>query len=115
MESASILVFTQNENSELVEFLFNLGYVPLIQSQILSILKEIKHRTIRVVFLDLKHVGIDSLEFILNVRDIDQELPIVIANGKFEGETEINQLKNIFLISTKQKQIQQILRGLNNQ
>lgn len=108
--SSSVLVFTNYEQSDLTENLLNMGYAPLIRKKMMTTLKEVQHKCIAVIFLDLKYVEIDTLEFILNVRDIDQYLPVVIVNGKqIEGEKQILHQGNIFFISNTFGQIKKIL------
>ena len=96
---SSVLVLTNDETSEVVEALFDLGYVPLIRTKMTTALKDIRHKCVTVIFLDLRCVEIDALEFVINVRDIDQYLPVVIVNGSMEGEKQIFDQQNIFFIS----------------
>ena len=107
---SSVLVLTNDEQSELIETLFDLGYVPLIRKKMITILKDVHHKHVEVIFLDLQCIEIDALEFVLNVRDIDQHLPVVIVDGKkIEGEKQILSQQNIFLISNAFDQIKKIL------
>lgn len=112
-DNSTVLVLTHDEHSDLIDTLFTLGYVPIIRQNMVSALKEIHHKSAAVVFLDVKFVAIDALEFIINVRDIDQHLPIVILNGSIEGETEILNQQNTFIIARAFDQIEQILNEVS--
>ena len=109
---SSVLVLTNDDQSNLLEALFDLGYIPLIRQRMWPALQEIKHNNVDIAFLDLTCVEIDALEFVINVRDIDQHLPIVIVDGLMEGEKEILNQKNIFVISNQIVQIKHILEKI---
>lgn len=102
---SSVMVLTDDEESKLVDALFNLGYVPLIRKKMTSALRDIHHKCVALVFLDLNNVDIDALEFVINVRDIDQELPIIIVNGRIEGKKEVLNQKNIYIVANVLAQI----------
>jgi DNA-binding NtrC family response regulator len=107
---SSVLVLTNNEQSDLVNTLFDVGYVPLIREKMTSVLKDIHHKCVAVIILDLQCIEIDALEFVINVRDIDQHLPVVIVNGKnIEGKKQILNQHNIFFISNVYDQIKKFL------
>lgn len=112
-DNSIVLVLTHDEHSDLIDTLFDLGYVPLIRHKMVSALKDIHHKSAAAVFLDVQFVEIDALEFVINVRDIDQQLPIVILNGSIEGETEILNQQNTFIIARAFDQIKQILNEVS--
>ena len=96
---SAVLVLTNDEQSELVGTLCDLGYDPLIRKQMATALREVHHKQVAVLFLDLQCADIDALELVINVRDIDQDLPVVIVNGFIEGKKEILKQPHIFVIS----------------
>lgn len=108
-DNSTVLVLTNDEHSDLFDTLFSLGYVPIIRHKMVSALKEIHHKSAAVIFLDVQFIEIDALEFVINVRDIDKHLPIVILNGSIEGETEILNQQNTYIIARAFDQIEQIL------
>lgn len=111
---SSVLVLTNDEQSELIETLFDLGYVPLIRKKMMTTLKDVHHKHVEVIFLDLQCIEIDPLEFVINVRDIDQCLPVVIVNGnKIEGEKQILDQQGIFLIPNRVDHIKGILNEVS--
>jgi len=111
-DKSSVLVLTNDEQSDLVDTLFELGYIPLIREKMVTALKDIHHKSAAVVFLDMQFVEIDALEFVINVRDIDQHLPVVIVNGSIEGEKEILNQHNTFIIPRSVDQIKKLLNGV---
>ena len=107
---SSVLVLTNDEQSDLVDTLFDLGYVPLIRKELTSTLKDIHHKCVGVIFLDLQCLEVDPLEIVISVRDVDHHLPVVIVNGKdIEGRNQILDLQNIFFIPNKINQIKKVL------
>lgn len=100
-DTSAVLILSTNKKSDLVETLFNLGYVPLVRQTILPALEMLRHHRFRAVFIDRNREDVDALEFILNVRDLDEKIPIfVIKNAHDQQETRmIARQKNVLLLS----------------
>lgn len=118
--NTTVLVLGAEHQSTLIELLFDMGVVPIMRKKMLPALDRIRHEDFDAVFLDHNHGDVDALEFVLNVRDYDSELPVVVMGGL--SNTRENQLLNsmqpVFLLKGSttedlEDQIQRILR-INN-
>ena len=98
----ALLVFGTNEQSELMETLFQLGFLPLIRGRMFNALRLIRHERFSAVLIDRNHLEKgDVLEFILNVRDLERQIPIIVV-GKSAQPNEDQALatqQNTFLLS----------------
>jgi len=79
MQSTAVLVLGSGDNKGLIELLFNMGLAPLVRGSIEGALERIRHERFAMVVVDRSGAEVDVLEFILNVRDINVELPIVVV------------------------------------
>jgi DNA-binding NtrC family response regulator len=85
MKSQAILVLGNHANGDLVQTLLSAGFVPQMWGSVLHSLEKLRRRRFAAVIVDRKFTHADVLEFILNVRDINQQIPVVvIGRGKDE-------------------------------
>lgn len=61
--------------------MLNAGYVPLVREHIEQALRTLRHEQIEAVLVDARNAGVDALEFVLNVRDVDRIVPILVATS----------------------------------
>jgi two-component SAPR family response regulator len=86
MNSKAILVLGNRANRDLVEVLSSVDFIPQVWGSMRHSLDKLFHQRFVAVIIDRKFTHADVLEFILNVRDIDKKVPVVvIGNGKEEG------------------------------
>jgi DNA-binding NtrC family response regulator len=76
-----ILVITDDENSDIVRLLFRHRIIPITKRSILSAIYVLQHLDIVAVIIDKELQNVDTLEFILNARDIDRKVPIFVSNS----------------------------------
>ena len=79
MYSDSILVLGQKERSDIARLLYEQGFTPLVRDNMQKILEKLGHDDITAVVMDTDNASTDIIEFVLNVRDINQDVPIVIV------------------------------------
>lgn len=85
MNSQAVLVLGHHANRDLVEILSHIGFIPQVWGSMRHTLDKLLHQKFAAVIVDRKFTHADVLEFILNVRDIDQQIPvIVIGSGSDE-------------------------------
>jgi FixJ family two-component response regulator len=85
MNSQAVLVLGNHANRDLVQTLSRIGFAPQVWGSMRHSLDKLLHQRFAAVIVDRKFTHADVLEFILNVRDINQEIPIiVIGSGKDE-------------------------------
>ena len=89
MNSQIVLVLGNIANRELVEVLSGLGFAAQVWGSVQHSLEKIRHQKFTAILVDQKFTHADVLEFILNVRDIDKKVPVVvIGNGADEKITQ---------------------------
>ena len=88
MKSQIVLVLGNIANRELVEVLSGLGFASQVWGSMQHSLEKLRHQKFTAILVDQKFTHADVLEFILNVRDIDKKVPVVvIGNGADEKIT----------------------------
>jgi len=85
MNSQAVLVLGNHANRDLVEVLSNIGFAPQVWGSMQPSLDKLRHEKFAAILVDLKFTHADVLEFILNVRDIDKKVPVVVI-GTVEDE-----------------------------
>jgi DNA-binding NtrC family response regulator len=89
MKSQIVLVLGNIANRELVEVLSGLGFASQVWGSMQHSLEKLRHQKFTAILVDQKFTHTDVLEFILNVRDIDKKVPVVvIGNGVDEKITQ---------------------------
>lgn len=78
MNSQTLLVLGNHANRNLVQTLSREGFVPQVWGSMRHSLAKLRHETFDAVIIDRLFTRADVLEFILNVRDINPEIPIVV-------------------------------------
>ena len=85
MNSQAVLILGNHANRDLVQTLSRFGLAPQVWGSMRHSLDKLVHQKFTAVIVDRKFTHADVLEFILNVRDIKQEIPvIVIGSGQNE-------------------------------
>ncbi len=85
MNTQFVLVLGNHANRDLVEVLEGLGFASQVWGSMQHSLDKIRHQKFTAILVDQKFTKADVLEFILNVRDIDKKVPVVvIGNGTDE-------------------------------
>lgn len=87
-----ILVITGNENSGIVRSLLKHNSIPVIRRSIQSAIELMQHLKVAAVVIVRDHNNVDSLEFILNARDISVDIPIYVP-------AEFHEMKDWEIIS----------------
>jgi len=85
MRSQAVLVLGTYANKSLIDVLLGIGLVPLVRGDIESILDKLRHDQFGAVLVDGRYANTDVLELILNVRDVDEQIPVVVL-GKLSDE-----------------------------
>lgn len=78
MNSQAVLVLGNHARRDLVEVLSGLGFASQVRGSMQHSLDKLRHEKFAAVLVDLEFTRADVLEFILNVRDIDKEVPVVV-------------------------------------
>lgn len=78
MNSQAVLVLGNHANRNLVNVLSGLGFAPQVWGSMQHSLDKLRHEKFAAILVDLEFTHADVLEFILNVRDIDKKVPVVV-------------------------------------
>jgi two-component SAPR family response regulator len=89
----NILVITDDENSKIVRTLLKQKIFPVIRRSIPTAMQILRHLKVTGIIVEDEHKSVDTLEFILNVRDITKDVPIFISN-RYQKHSVIKQIKN---------------------
>ena len=74
----SVLLVSSGKNKALIEALLDRGVEILVRSAVLSALQALRRQDVAAVAIDLNHTELDLLELILNIRDLDAAVPVVL-------------------------------------
>ena len=85
MRSQSVLVLGTYTNKGLIDILLGIGLTTLVRENIQGVLDKLRHEQFGAIVVDQRYANPDVLEFILNVRDIDKQIPVVVL-GKLSDE-----------------------------
>lgn len=88
MNSPNVLVLGNHANRDLVDVLSDIGFVPQLWGSMQHSLDRVRHEKFTAIFIDRKFTHADVLEFILNVRDINQEIPVVVIGPARDERAE---------------------------
>ncbi|MBD3384102.1 hypothetical protein GF407_04165 [candidate division KSB1 bacterium] len=89
-----VVVLDENICDKLANRLFDLGCHVRTCSSMSSALFKLQHESLRAVFFCCDHKDIDSVELLLNIRDIDRHIPLVLVDcpiKKREHQWVLNQ------------------------
>lgn len=99
-QSKTVLIVGTDAHSKLAEKLFRKGFILLFRKRMFQALRTLRQDKFDAIFIDAAHAEVDVLEFILNVRDIHQDIAIYLV-GKPGNDAEnrviLNQ-ENTFLL-----------------
>lgn len=85
MNSQKVLILGSHAHRDLVQALASTGFIPQVWGSIRHSLDKLVRERFAAVVIDRKFTHADVLEYILNVRDIDKMIPVVVVGpGKDE-------------------------------
>jgi hypothetical protein len=102
VKGVAVLILGSPASGELSEIVYEMGFLPLMREDLHGALVALRHEQLGAVIIDAARARVDILEFILNVRDFDEEVPIIIAdgsqlNGKHRGVLELQKVPMVAL------------------
>jgi len=81
MKSKAVLLLGNHANRKLIEVLSDSGLVPEVWRSVQRSLEKLKRQKFGAVLVDRKFTRADVLEFILNVRDMDADIPVLVIGS----------------------------------
>jgi hypothetical protein len=82
----NILVISDDENSTINKQINKKNVLPIIRRSIMSAMEVLKHHNIVAIIIDKEHQNVDTIELILNARDIVSKIPIFVPNEYLQKE-----------------------------
>ena len=82
MTQAPVLVFGANRRDRIVKALHHVGLDPLVRETMKKALDEIVPGRFSAVCISPYDASAAPLEFVLNVRDLDERVPIIVAGRR---------------------------------
>lgn len=109
-----IMVITDDENCPIVRTLLRHRVVPIIRRSIVSAINLLQHLNITAIIIDKKHQNVDSIELILNARDVAGEIPIFVPEQYHQKEdwSIIRNLGKILLYDEKSQPLNKEIANL---
>lgn len=102
MNKKSFLVISCDRESSVLKMLFSRGFETVVVEGAARALRKIKNNTYPVVIVDTETCRMDILEFVLNVRDFNPAVPIVVVGESSDSEAEAEILRtqeHVFIFS----------------
>ena len=84
----SILVLGSERNKAFAQTLRELELVPTFVASLEGVVHALRHMRATAILVDSDHRGADDLELVLNVRDLDSEVPILLIGSSREEYAE---------------------------
>jgi len=88
MKATALLVLGSVTDRTLVDALFDLGFSPLVRDSMSSALSKLRSERFAAVLVDGDAIDVDVLEFVLNVRDINEHVPVVVVGRSLDESGE---------------------------
>ena len=98
-----ILVLEKDEKNNLVERLYNCGFMPVLREGIQQALNKFREEDFVAVVIRRDNGQIDPLEFILKLREIDRHTPIIIIGDADDAYREkmLRNRRRVYFVSGK--------------
>jgi DNA-binding response OmpR family regulator len=106
MQAVSIIQVGGKEVQALTMELEDAGYDPLVRDSIESVLETLRYEQVGGLLISNMNVGLDIVELVLSVRDVDSQLPVgVVATKRGGRDLEALQLtlSGIYALKTGAK------------
>lgn len=118
MNSQDVLVLGNHANRDLVEILSSIGFTPQVWGSMRHSLEKLFHQRFVAVIIDRKFTHADVLEFILNVRDIDKKVPVVVIGNETEEKIAQKIAKQDYItvigeVESGEKLVEKLEQALN--
>jgi DNA-binding response OmpR family regulator len=92
MNSQAVLVLGNHANRKLIDVLSDSGFIAEVWGSVQHSLERLKRQKFGAVLVDRKFTHADVLEFVLNVRDMDADVPVlVIGSGPERTDRKISE------------------------
>ena len=97
------MVIKDYEECRMLPTLLRHQVIPIVRRSIISTINLLQHLNINAIIIDKEHQNVDSIELILNARDVAGEIPILVPEQyhKKEDWSIIRNLGRIIVYNEK--------------
>lgn len=88
MRETDVLVIGTNDSDDLLEALLERGCTAAVSDHIEGAVRKLRHGEFGLVFIDRDHIEADLVELVLNVRDVDASVPILVIGCVADREVD---------------------------
>lgn len=81
-----ILIISADENSPLVKRLGKKSYLPLVRRSMNGVMDLVKRHKINAIIVDRMLSDLDPIEFVLNVRDVNEKIPVFFPEQEIDSK-----------------------------
>jgi len=81
MSSRTILVLGHHARQDLAEALRGIGVEPEVRGSVPGALERLRRGRLAAILVDRRFTRADALEFVLNVRDIEAVMPVIVIGA----------------------------------
>jgi len=82
----NVLVLTDKTHNTTTRIINKMKLLPLVCNTILSASDMLKHHSIDAIVIDRNHEHVDSLEFVLNMREFNSTIPIYLIENRISDD-----------------------------
>lgn len=110
----TILVFGIDEESKVKDAVFEAGYVPIVRDSMNEAISKLRHEEFIAVIVQQDQIEADTLEFILNLRDLNTQVPVFIVgiNRDDEEKQVLSKQQNTILIGENYSLLKQQIKKM---
>ncbi|MBD3257984.1 hypothetical protein GF377_06090 [candidate division GN15 bacterium] len=96
-----VVVLEDRDHRNLSRVLTQWGYSMIVVDDMIKALDRIDHYDLAAAIVN--HDDMDALEFVLNVRELDETLPVIIIGSQLEQDVEqvLRERQPVYFVSTQ--------------
>ena len=87
MKPPAVLVLGSISNWDFLDAIFRAGFESLVRETMQGAIAKLRREGFAAIVVDRDHADVDVLEFVLNVRDMDQETPVIVVGSSPDDES----------------------------
>ncbi|GEM_PF-1600912 len=91
----TVLLVGAQESEAQADDLFHMGFEPLVRTSIEDAVKALRRERFAAVLLDRRHASLDPVELVLNVRDLDASVPVVVTDVSAQADETRRVLRDL--------------------
>ena len=86
LNESQVLILGDHQRHQIESLLERMDYTPIVRGSVEHCLELLRIRFFFAVFIDRNFTQADVLEFVLNVRDLDCDVPVIVIGRSEDAE-----------------------------